>query len=130
MNQPPDDRRYTREHEWVRSDGEVATIGITEFAQSELGDVTYVELPAVGRQLRAGEAFGVVESVKAVSDVYAPVSGEVSEVNPKFDEHPDLLNQSPYDEAWLIRLRMADPAETGALLDAKGYEAYLDETAH
>lgn len=130
MSQPPDDRRYTREHEWVRGDGEVATIGITEFAQSELGDVTYVELPEVGRQLRAGEAFGVVESVKAVSDVYAPVSGEVTEVNPQFDAHPDLLNQSPYGDAWLIRLRMTDPAETSALLDAKGYEAYLDETAH
>lgn len=130
MNQPPDDRRYTREHEWVRSDGEVATIGITEFAQGELGDVTFVELPEVGRHLRAGEAFGVVESVKAVSDVYAPVSGEVTEVNPVLDEHPELLNQSPYDEAWLIRLRTTDPAEAGSLLDAKGYEAYLDETAH
>lgn len=130
MNQPPEDRRYTREHEWLRDDGAVATIGITYFAQHELGDVTYVELPAVGRQLATGEAFGAVESVKAVSDVYAPVSGEVIEVNTVLDERPELLNSSPYAEGWLIRVRMADPAEVGAMLDASGYQEHVNETSH
>lgn len=130
MNQPPDDRRYTREHEWVRTEGTVATIGITEFAQSELGDVTYVELPEVGRQLQAGDAFGVVESVKAVSDVYAPVSGTVIEINSDLDARPDALNESPYDDAWLIRLEMNEGAEIDSLLDAASYQAYVTEAGH
>jgi len=124
----PDDRRYTKEHEWIKLDGDVATVGITEFAQSELGDVTYIEAPAVGAHLAKGDAFGVVESVKAVSDVYAPVSGEVVEVNSALADAPETVNASPYDDAWMIKLRVANPAELDDLLDAASYEQVVRES--
>ena len=124
----PDDLRYSREHEWLRRDGEgdVATIGITGFAADELGDIVLVELPAVGSQVRQFGAFGVIESVKAVSDLYAPVSGTVSEVNQQLAEHPELVNSDPYGEGWICRVELTAPDEVDALLDAA---AYAEHTA-
>lgn len=130
MEQAPSDRRYTKEHEWVKIEGDIATIGITEFAQSELGDVTYVEVPQVGQQLAVGQAFGVVESVKAVSDIYAPVGGEVLEVNGALADEPEQVNSSPYDGAWMIKLRVTDPGTTSELLSAEEYEAHVAAGGH
>jgi glycine cleavage system H protein len=130
MDQPPSDRRYTKEHEWIMIDGDIATVGITEFAQSELGDVTYVEVPQVGQALSQGQAFGVVESVKAVSDIYAPVSGEVIAVNDSLANEPETVNASPYDRAWMVKLRVANPAEADALLTAADYEQHVATTSH
>lgn len=130
MSQVPADRRYTKEHEWVKIDGDVATVGITDFAQSELGDVTFVEVPTVGQQLRQGESFGVVESVKAVSDIYAPVSGEVVEVNESLVDTPETVNNSPYEEAWMIKIRVQDPSQAQALLGAPEYEQHVQESEH
>ena len=130
MEQAPSDRRYTKEHEWVKIEGDVATIGITEFAQSELGDVTYVEVPQVGQQLAAGQAFGVVEAGKAVSDIYAPVGGEVLEVNGALADEPEQVNASPYDGAWMIKLRVADAGTTSELLSAEEYEAHVAAGGH
>jgi glycine cleavage system H protein len=122
----PDDLRYSKEHEWVRVDGSRATIGITSFAADELGDIVFVELPEVGARLSQFGTFGVVESVKAVSDLYAPVSGEVVEVNDALRESPELLNADAFGAGWLARVELADPAELESLLDAT---AYADETA-
>ena len=130
MSEAPNDRRYTREHEWVKVDGEIATIGITDFAQSELGDVTYVEMPQVGRQIGQGESFGVVESVKAVSDVYAPVTGEIVEVNGALEAQPEKVNSSPYEDAWLIKLRVQDPGQFDQLLDAAAYQQHVQTAGH
>ena len=116
----PDDLRYSREHEWVRVDGSQATIGITSFAADELGDIVFVELPEPGAQLKQFAAFGVVESVKAVSDLYAPISGEVVEVNEALRDNPELLNTSPFGDGWIAKVKLADPAELDALLDAAG----------
>jgi glycine cleavage system H protein len=121
----PTDLRYSKDHEWTRVDGDRAVVGITDYAQEQLGDIVYVELPAVGARVRAGEAFGVVESVKAVSDLYAPVSGEVVEVNQEMADHPEWVNQDPYGKAWLIAVIMDDPREADGLLDAAGYEVRL-----
>lgn len=130
MEQPPADRHYTREHEWVKVAGDVATVGITDFAQRELGDVTYVELPKVGQALDQGEAFGVVESVKAVSDVYAPVSGEVVEVNEDLERRPEAVNASPYDEAWIVKVRLSDAGQLDALLSADEYARHVESESH
>lgn len=119
----PADLRYTKEHEWVRAEGDVATVGITEFAAHELGDVVFVELPAAGASLVQHATFGVVESVKAVSDLFAPVSGEVLEVNAALAAKPELVNSDPYGEGWMIRVRMSDAAQPSALLDASAYES-------
>jgi glycine cleavage system H protein len=121
----PTDYRYTKEHEWVRMEGDLAAIGITDYAQHELGDVVYVEMPKVGAKLKAGESFGTVESVKAVSDIYAPVSGEVVEVNPTLADAPESINKDPHGKAWLIKLKLANPADVAQLMDAKAYEAYV-----
>ncbi len=121
----PDNLRYSSSHEWVRVDGDEATIGISDFAQHELGDVVYLELPEVGRTYRAGSVFGTVESVKAVSDLYAPVSGEVIRRNEPLIPAPEGINNSPYDNGWLIVLRLSDPGELNALMDAATYEASL-----
>lgn len=127
----PADRKYTRTHEWVRVEGDTATIGITDYAQNELGDITYVELPAPGDTYDKSDSFGIVESVKAASDVYMPVSGEVTETNSEAESAPELINSSPYDEAWLIRVRISDPKELDELMDAATYEQYLkDEGGH
>jgi glycine cleavage system H protein len=117
----PDDLRYSREHEWVRVDGEVATIGITSYAADELGDIVYVESPEQGAALKQFASFGVVESVKAVSDLYAPISGEVTEVNRALHDNPELLNTSPFGDGWIARVKLADPSELDALLDADAY---------
>ncbi len=128
----PNELKYTNDHEWVRVNGDVAEIGITHFAQDQLGDIVFVEIPAVGTMLEAGVALGVVESVKTVSDILAPVSGEVLEVNPKLQEdgddfHPELVNSDPYGEGWMLRLRLSDSAELDKLLDAEAYKAITEE---
>lgn len=117
--------RYTAEHEWVRSEGDVVRIGITSFAQEALGDVVYVSLPGVGETVTAGDTCGEVESTKSVSDLYAPVSGEVTAVNPALDATPELVNSDPYGEGWMYELRPADAADVEALLDVDAYQAQL-----
>ena len=117
----PDDRRYSREHEWVRVEGPTAVIGITSFAADELGDIVYVELPEIGAQLAQFASFGVVESVKAVSDLFAPVSGEVAEVNADLSSSPELLNSDPFGAGWIAKITLADSAEMDKLLDAAAY---------
>ena len=117
----PDDRRYSREHEWVRVEGSVAVIGITSFASDELGDIVYIELPEVGAQLKQFASFGVVESVKAVSDLFAPVSGDVAEVNDELRASPELLNSDPFGAGWIAKVTLSDAAEMEQLLDAAGY---------
>jgi len=120
----PGELRYSEDHEWVKIEGEVATIGITDYAQEELGDIVFVELPQVGATLKQGATLGVVESVKAVSDVYAPVSGAVVEVNGHLSDHPETINESPYQDGWMVRVSMADAAEIGRLMTAEQYEAF------
>jgi glycine cleavage system H protein len=121
----PTDLRYTRDHEWVRVDGDEATVGITDYAADQLGDIVFVELPEQGRTLEAAKAFGVVESVKAVSDLFAPVAGEVLETNGALASGPELVNSDPYGDGWMIRLRIADTGELDDLLDADGYDALV-----
>jgi len=121
----PTDLRYTKDHEWVRVAGDEATVGITEYAASQLGDIVFVELPDAGRKLDQHATFGVVESVKAVSDLFAPVSGEVLATNDALTGAPELVNGEPYGEGWMIRIRLADPEETEGLLDASAYEALI-----
>ena len=123
----PQDRRYTKEHEWilVEGEGDRARVGITDYAQKQLGDVVFVELPAVGRTLKAHEVFGTVESVKAVSELFAPLAGEVVEVNSLLPNAPEKLNQDPYGAAWMLVLKMADAAQVQALMDAAAYAAYV-----
>jgi glycine cleavage system H protein len=123
----PSDYRYTKEHEWVGLKDGVATVGITDYAQHELGDVVYVELPKVGAKLATGKSFGTVESVKAVSEIYAPVSGEVTEINAVLNGSPELINQDPHGQAWLVKVKAADASEISGLMDAKAYEAYVAE---
>jgi glycine cleavage system H protein len=118
----PAELRYTKDHEWVRVEGDLATVGITEFAAHELGDVVFVELPDVGRRLDQFATFGVVESVKAVSDLYAPLSGEVSEVNGDLAGTPELVNGEPFGGGWMIRIQLSDPDQVDGLLDAEAYE--------
>ena len=122
----PDDLRYSKEHEWVRADGTRATIGITSFAADELGDIVFVETPEAGTSLKQFQTFGVVESVKAVSDLFSPVSGEVVEVNEALRDAPELLNSDAFGEGWIAKVELADQAELDALMDAA---AYADETA-
>lgn len=121
----PKDLRYTKDHEWVRAEGDRATVGITDYAQKQLGDVVFVELPAVGRALEAHEVFGTVESVKAVSELFTPVAGEVVEVNAALSGKPELINGDPYGAAWMIRLRLSDPREPEGLMDAAAYQAFV-----
>jgi glycine cleavage system H protein len=125
----PKKLRYTREHEWVSIEGSQATVGITDFAQHELGEVVFVELPKVGDSVTKDEPFGVVESVKAASDVYAPLSGEVTEINDDLVSSPELINDDPYGDAWLIRIEMSDPAEVEHLMTADDYKDYVEEDA-
>ena len=120
----PADLKYSKDHEWVRINGETADIGITDYTQQQLGDVVYVDLPGVGRRLNAGESFGSIESVKAVSELFSPMSGEVIAVNPDLKEHPEVVNTKPHD-AWMVRVRLTDPAATGGLMDHAQYEALL-----
>jgi glycine cleavage system H protein len=123
----PSDYRYTKEHEWIKVSGDTGTIGITDYAQRELGDVVFVELPAVGLKITAGQLFGTIESVKAVSEIYAPVSGEVTEANAALSSAPEIVNSDPHSAAWLIKIKLADPAEVSGLMDAAAYQAFVSE---
>ena len=123
MTNIPAELRYTKSHEWVSLDGDIATIGITDFAQDSLGDVVYFDAPEIGDTLSGGESFGEVESVKAVSDVYAPFDGEVVAVNEGLDDSPELVNQTPYGDGWMIKIRLANPSDYEGLLDAAAYRA-------
>ena len=129
MSTVPNDLRYSKEHEWVRADGDVATIGITHFAQEQLGDVVFVELPEKGAKVRQYASLGVVESVKAASDIYAPISGEVVERNVKVDAEPALVNTEPYGNGWMIKVRLADKGELNQLLSPTDYRSHIGETA-
>jgi len=129
MSELPQELRYLDTHEWVRNEGDgIATIGITDHAQDSLGDVVYVELPEVGRVLSVGEESAVVESVKAASDIYAPVSGEVIAVNEALEDEPETVNNSPYGDGWFYKVRMSDPSELDELLDADGYREVAEES--
>ena len=123
----PQEFLYTKEHEWIRLDEQIGTIGITDYAQKELGDIVYVELPKPGEHVAAGESFGTIESVKAVSEIYAPVSGEVTAVNTKLQNSPEMLNSDPHGEGWLIQLRLSDRSEIEKLMTTDEYEAYLQK---
>ena len=125
----PQDFRYTNDHEWIHSEGDRGRVGITDYAQKQLGDVVFLELPEVGRSLKAGEQFGTVESVKAVSELYSPVAGEVIEVNAALAAKPEAINKDPHGAAWMIVLKIADPAGLAALLDAAAYEALVASEA-
>jgi glycine cleavage system H protein len=121
----PTDYRYTKQHEWVKIEGTVGTIGITHYAQGELGDVVFVEMPKTGTKIKAGASFGTVESVKAVSEIYSPVSGEISETNSLLTDAPEKINSDPHVTAWLVKVKLDDPKEAAALMDAVAYEAYV-----
>ncbi len=125
----PKDLKFTKDHEWAKIQGNIATIGITSHAQSALGDVVHVELPARGKSLKSGDTFGVVESVKAVSDLYSPLTGKVTEVNQKLTDDPVAINQSPYDSGWIIKIELQDPKELSNLLDANAYENLVKSLA-
>lgn len=121
----PAELKYTKDHEWARVEGNKVTVGITDHAQSALGDVVFVELPAVGRQLKKGETFGVVESIKAVSDLYSPITGKVLEVNSALPDDPAQINRDPHAGAWLVKIEVTDAASMGDLMDAQAYETYV-----
>jgi len=123
----PSDRRYTKEHEWLLVDGDYGTVGITDYAQDQLGDIVFVELPGPGTTVKYMEKFGEIESVKAVSELFSPVSGEVTEVNPELADKPQLVNESPYDEGWMLKVRLADAGEVEKLMSAEEYDRYVSE---
>jgi len=125
----PEDRRYTKEHEWIRLEGDRGTVGITQYAQEQLGDVVFLELPEVGRKIAPGEVFGTVESVKAVSELYSPVAGEVVEVNSALVQKPEVVNSDPHGAAWMMKVKLADPAAVAGLMDARAYQAYVESEA-
>lgn len=125
MSEIPSELKYTKDHEWARVADGVVTVGITAYAVEQLGDVTLVDLPEAGASLKAHDRFGDIESVKTVSELFAPVAGEVVEVNEQLADQPELVNEGPYEAGWMVRIRMGDPAEADALLDAAGYEAHL-----
>ena len=126
----PEDRKYTKTHEWVALDGDVATIGITDFAQSELGDITYLELPEIGSAIAVDQPFGIVESVKAANDIFSPIAGEVVERNDDAVTAPETINTSPYDQAWLVRVRIDDPAQVDGLMSSAEYDAFAQASGH
>jgi glycine cleavage system H protein len=117
----PDNLRYTKEHEWIKVEGDEATIGITDFAQRELGDIVYVEIETTGKELNAGDVFGTVEAVKTVSDLYLPVAGTITEVNPALNGNPELVNTDPYGGGWMVKMKLANPADVDGLMDAAAY---------
>ena len=121
----PTDLRYTKDHEWARTKGDAIVVGITAFAVEQLGDITLVDLPAVGTALQKGKTFGVVESVKSVSDLYAPVTGTIVAVNAELADKPELLNESPYEKGWMLEIRVTNPADLAELLDAAAYDAHV-----
>ncbi len=123
----PKELKYTKDHEWARIEGDVATVGITDYAQGELGDIVFVELPKAGSSVSQGDSFGTIEAVKAVSDLYAPLSGEITEVNAALDEAPETVNNSPYGDGWMIKIKISDPSEVDNLLSADDYEKLIGE---
>lgn len=127
MSLVPDGLRYSKDHEWLKVDGGTGRIGITDHAQNELTEIVYVELPKVGKKVKKGDVLGVVESVKTVSDIYSPVSGEVAEVNSALEDSPQWINESPYEKGWFAALKLSDPSEPNALLDAKAYKQFIEE---
>lgn len=118
----PEELRYTKDHEWVKIDGEEATVGITDFAQKELGDIVYVDVEITGKTLEAGSVFGTVEAVKTVSDLFLPLSGTITELNPKLNSNPELVNTDPYGEGWMVKIKLSNPSEADDLLDAASYQ--------
>lgn len=123
----PNDRKYTKDHEWVAVEGDTATIGVTQYAQEQLGDIVYVELPQVGQEFSKGDTFGVLESVKAVSDCFVPISGKITEVNDVLTESPEIVNEDAHGEGWMIRMEMTNPSEFDALMNQAQYEAFVKE---
>lgn len=121
----PEELKYTKDHEWIRVEGDVATVGVTDFAQSELGDIVFVEIETEGEELEREEVFGSVEAVKTVSDLFMPVSGEVVEVNAHLEENPEAVNEDPYGEGWMVKIRMSDSSELDSLLDANAYKEVI-----
>jgi glycine cleavage system H protein len=121
----PENVKYTADHEWIRVEGQFGWIGITDYAQSELGDVVYIEIPAVGTKLEKGKSFGTIEAVKAVSDLFAPVTGELVEMNPEMKDHPEVVNKDPYGDGWMIKIKIADPAQLDTLLDVQAYKTLV-----
>ncbi len=126
----PENLKYTNEHEWAKIEGDIATIGITDYAQQSLGDVVYVELPDTDTEVKKGKEFGSIESVKAVSDIFAPLSGTVTEINDELSDHPEYINQSPYDKGWIVKIKISDPAEIDNLMDSKQYENFVNKESH
>ncbi|MEO8167422.1 MAG: glycine cleavage system protein GcvH [bacterium] len=121
----PENLKYTKDHEWIKVEGDTGTIGITEYAQGELGDVVFVELPAVGKALKQHDSFGTIEAVKAVSDLYAPVSGTISETNKELEKTPETVNKDPYNAGWMVKVKLSNISELPGLLDAAGYKALI-----
>ena len=121
----PESLRYTKEHEWIRLEGDVATIGITDFAQHELGDIVYVEIETLGQELKNGDVFGTVEAVKTVSDLYLPVDGSITEINPKLNSNPDLVNTDPYGEGWMVKMKVNNISDVNNLMDAAAYQGVV-----
>jgi glycine cleavage system H protein len=121
----PDNLHYTKDHEWIKLEGDMATIGITDFAQHELGDIVYVEIDAVGKELSAGDVFGTVEAVKTVSDLFLPVSGTITEVNPNLNSNPELVNSDPYGEGWMVKMKIADLSSVDELMDKEAYQSLV-----
>ena len=121
----PGHLRYTKDHEWIKLEGNIATVGITDFAQHELGDIVYVEVETIGKSMEAGAVFGTVEAVKTVSDLFLPVSGTITELNPALANTPEIVNNDPYNTGWMIKMTVNDPADVDVLLDASGYEAIV-----
>jgi len=121
----PEELKYTDQHEWTRIESDSATIGITDYAQQSLGDIVYVELPEIGTEVKKGEEFGVIESVKAASDTYSPLTGEVTEINEDLQEHPEYINQSPYDKGWIIKIKIKDSSEINDLMNSHQYQEYI-----
>ena len=121
----PNDLKYTPEHEWIRVSGNTGMVGVTDHAQAQLGDVVYVELPKIGKTFKQKDVFGAIESVKAASDLYLPISGRITRVNGRLADHPELINQSPYDDGWMVEVEISDPAELDLLLTAEQYQAVL-----
>ncbi len=121
----PDNLKYTKDHEWIKVDGDIATVGITDYAQNELGDIVYIEVNTIGEPLEQEETFGTIEAVKTVSDLFMPVSGEVTEFNEELESNPETVNKDPYNEGWIVKIKMSDPSEADALLDADAYKEIL-----
>lgn len=130
MSRILEELKYTKTHEWVKFDGDIATVGITDFAQEQLSDIVYVDLGSIGKHVKQGDTFGTIEAVKAVSDLYAPVSGEIIAINEDLKTAPHLVNKEPYEKGWMVKIKISDAEELKNLLDAKGYEELIGKTSH